>query len=552
MTPTFIQILTQEFRKQLANSRVSHISQSANETVEISFYHPDLSNRHLIVSILPLNPVIFTSTAKEPALPKPPNFCRSLRKNLEYAQLTTIESQPGSRIIRFNFKTAQGPHALVFEGIPKYPNLILLDPQDQVVSALRYKSDVERPILPQSVYAPPPQPPKPNIWDLDEKTLTDLWKKAGSPAWGPWLKNDFIGTDPELSAYLESFGDHAPAEWIKTKRDIEAGHFNHFLLLPGPPPQLKVLPSHVPPHPQTKVFSTASEAYENWYRSENLHHQRQGEKVRLEQSINKVLKHEKRIQDKLKKDRSEAMRADQYQHWGELVMASLHKIKPHSAQVDLEDIVRGNPNPIPITLDPSISALQNAQRFFKKSQKGSRGLEMVEKREKEVQQRIEDLKAAQRSLPSLQTAEEVKKAFQRLFPSAKPAAAKPKKAKEEKVPTPNIIRTKLGKDFELCVGTSAAANEYVTFQLAQPEDLWFHVRDLPGAHVVLRRFRRDDPVPDELVVQAAKEAAAHSKAKPGTKVNVSYTHRKFVKKIPGAPMGMVSMTKEKSLVIEVQ
>ncbi len=361
-----------------------------------------------------------------------------------------------------------------------------------------------------------------------------------------------MGTDAELSSYLESFGDQAPAEWEKTKQDIEAGHFNDFLLLTGPPPQLKIFPSHTAANDQTKVYKTASEAYENWYRSENLNHHRQGEKVRLEQSINKALKHEKRIQDKLKKDRAEAMKADQYQHWGELVMASLHQIKPHMAQVDLEDIVRGRPNPISIPLDPSLSALRNAQRFFKKSQKGSRGLEMVEKRENEVRQRIEDLKAAQRSVPSLQSADEIKKAFQRLFPVAKPMAAKPKKAKEEKVPTPNILRTKIGKDFELCVGTSAAANEYVTFQLAQPEDLWFHVRDLPGAHVVLRRLHRDDVVPDELLLQAAKEAAQHSKAKSGTKVNVSYTYRKFVKKIPGAPMGMVSMTKEKSLLIEVE
>jgi predicted ribosome quality control (RQC) complex YloA/Tae2 family protein len=125
LTPAFIQILTQEFRKSLANSRISHISQSANETVELSFYHPDLPNQHLIVSILPLNPVIFTSVHKEAALPKPPNFCRSLRKHLEYAQLTSIDSHPGSRIIHFHFKTASGPHTLVFEGIPKYPNFIM-------------------------------------------------------------------------------------------------------------------------------------------------------------------------------------------------------------------------------------------------------------------------------------------------------------------------------------------------------------------------------------------------------------------------------------------
>ncbi len=551
MTPTLIRILTREFSRSLVQSRLSHISQSSNETVDLSFFHPDRPHRHLTVSLLPSNPVIFTCVEKTPALAKPPNFCRSLRKHLEYAQVMSVESEPGSRIILFSFKTSDGLFYLVFEGIPKYPNLILLDPQKQIISALRYKNEVERPVMPQSLYAVPPQPSKPNLWAVDEKELGLQWKNAGCPSLGPWLKEGFLGSDPELSAYLESFGQDAFLEWGKTKRDIEQGRFTHFTLLPGPPPAIKLFPIHTGGREQAKVFTTASEALENWFKLEIQNERRQTAKISLEQHINKAVKHEKRILEKLKKDRAEALRSDQYQHWGELVMALLHKIKLHSTQVDLEDVVRGGPNTVSIPLDPGATPLHNAQRFFKKAQKGSRGIEMVDKREKEVQQRLEELKSAQRSLPSLLTPEEIKKAFQQLFPVKKETADKPKKAKEEKVPTPNILRNKISKGFELCVGTSAAANEYVTFQLAQPEDLWFHVRDYPGAHVVLRRLQRDSVMTDDLIFLAAKEAALHSKAKPGAKVTVSYTSKKFVKKIPGAPMGMVTMTKEKSLIIEI-
>jgi predicted ribosome quality control (RQC) complex YloA/Tae2 family protein len=550
LTPTLIRILTREFSQTLIQCRLSHISQSSNETVELSFYHPERSHSHLVVSLMPSNPVIFMSSEKTPALPKPPNYCRSLRKHLEYAQVMSVKSAPGSRIIHFAFKTSEGLFTLVFEGIPKYPNFILLDPHQQIISALRYKNEVERPVLPQSLYAPLPQPAKPNLWNLDAPELERLWQAAGYPALGAWLKNEFLGTDVELNAYLESFGKDAPVEWVKTKADIELGHLKHFTLLPGPPPALKIFPSPAARQEHAKVFTTANEALEHWFMLEIRNHHRQNEKILLEHNINKAIKHEKRILEKLKKDRAEALRSDQYQHWGELVMAQLHKIKFHQTQIDLEDVVRGGPDPIAIPLDPSVTPLQNAQRFFKKAQKGSRGLEMVDKREKEIQQRLEELKSAQRSLPSLQTREEIKKALQELFP-VKKEPIKPKKAKEEKVPTPNILRNKISKQFELCVGTSAAANEYVTFQLAQPEDLWFHVRDLPGAHVVLRRLQRDNVITDDLILLAAKEAALHSKAKAGTKVNVSYTFKKFVKKIPGAPMGMVSMTKEKSLVIEI-
>jgi predicted ribosome quality control (RQC) complex YloA/Tae2 family protein len=253
----------------------------------------------------------------------------------------------------------------------------------------------------------------------------------------------------------------------------------------------------------------------------------------------------------LKKDRAEAEKSDQYQWWGELLMAQLHKIKLHLSEITLEDVVRGTPGKIVVPLDPEMTPLQNAQRFFKKAQKGSRGLALVEKREKEIQERLNQLKSAQRSLPALKDLAEIKKAALDLFPKKREPEAKPKKAREEKVPTPNIIRTKLNKAFELCAGTSAAANDYVTFQLAQPEDLWFHVRDLPGSHVVLRRLQRNVEVPSEMILQAAQLAAGHSKAKPGTKVTVSYTEKKNVKKIPGAPAGMVTMTKEKSLLVDI-
>jgi predicted ribosome quality control (RQC) complex YloA/Tae2 family protein len=564
LTPLLTQLLARELKHLLVSGRLSHISQSSPETVELAFYHPDRPTRTLVAAILPMKPFLFVTTEKRPALPKPLNFCRSLRKNLEYAQLTEVQAEPGERLITFHLKTPEGVFRLVFEGIPKYPNLILVGPDGQIISALRYKNDVERPVMPQVPYGPPPThssryekeggPPqpveKPNFWSLSGKELEGLWQKAGRPPFGAWIKDAFRGTDAELASYLESFGEKAGQEWDHLKTDILEKDWNHYTLLPGPPPSLKIFPAPLSAK-DAKVFTTAFPALEELFKLEFLHRSQSLQKTRLEAEINKAVKHEKRILEKLKKDRSEAERSDQYQWWGELLMAQLHKIKLHLREVALEDVVRGTPGTVTIPLDPEITPLQNAQRFFKKAQKGSRGLALVEKREKEIQERMNQLKSAQRSLPALKGPEEIKKAFQDLFPRKPEQAPKPAKPKVEKVPTPNIIRTKMGKGFELCAGTSAAANDYVTFQLAQPGDLWFHVRDLPGSHVILRRLQRNTPVSSEMILQAAQAAAAHSKAKPGAKVTVSYTEKKNVKKIPGAPLGMVTMANEKSLVVEV-
>ncbi len=544
-------LFVRELRQLLLSTRLSHISQSAPEVVDLTFYHPDRTTRTLVIAIIPHKPILFCTREKSPALAKPPNFCRSLRKNLEYAQLIEIQSEAGERLMDFHFKTTEGIFRLVFEGIPKYPNLILLGPDNLIISALRYKNDVERLVMPQTLYQKPPQPlDKPNLWNLTGNEVEKLWNQANRPSLGAWLKEKFRGTDTELTAHLEKFGENAFFEWERLRTSTPEKGLEHYRLFPGPPPSLRLFDSGAS-EKESIVYSTLSEALEKLFKLEFENQVRLTQKTKLESEVAKAIKHEKRILEKLKKDRDEAERSDQYQWWGELLMAQLHKIKLHLKEASLEDLVRGTPGRVTVPLDPEMTPLQNAQRFFKKAQKGSRGLALVDKREKEIQERLNQLKSAQRSLPALRSPEEIRKAFLDLFPKKKEPEAKPRKPKEEKVPTPNIIREKLNKELEICAGTSAAANDYVTFQLAQPEDLWFHVRDLPGSHVVLRKLQRNAVVPSETILQAARLAASHSKAKPGTKVMVSYTEKKNVKKIPGAPLGMVTMTKEKSLVVEI-
>jgi len=550
MTPTLVQILAKELRELLTGARLSHISQSDPETVDLSFFHPDRAAVHVTAALVPLKPLLFVPAKKRAALAKPPNLCRSLRKHLEYAQVTALEAEPGERILTFLFKTPGGEHRLIFEGLPKYPNLILVGPDGAIVSALRYRNDVERPVMPGEPYRQPPSPAeKPNLWSLEPTGFRSLWEKEGRPPLAGWLKDRFRGVDTELAGHLDHFGENAFSQWATVRREVLEKGWKRFTLFLGPPPTLKVFPLRKEEGQDALSFTQAAEALGRLYELESGHRTLTTERSKLESEITRALKHEKRILEKLKKDRSEAERSDQYQWWGELLMASLHKVRPHETQVRLPDVVRGGPDDVLVPLDKDATPLVNAQRYFKKAQKGSRGLALVEERQKGIQARMEELKAAQRSLPALQGTEELRKARKVLFPP-KPAAVAAKKVKEEKVPTPNILREKVAKGFELCAGNSAAANEYVTFQLAQPEDLWFHVRDLPGSHVVLRRLSRDARPTDELILQAAKVAAAKSKAKPGEKVTVSYTEKKNVRRIPGAPVGMVTLTKEKSLIVE--
>ena len=91
-------------------------------------------------------------------------------------------------------------------------------------------------------------------------------------------------------------------------------------------------------------------------------------------------------------------------------------------------------------------------------------------------------------------------------------------------------------------GRTDADNDRLSLKVARPDDWWFHVRGLPGSHVILQVGKSD---PDKATLEAAAAVAAwHSKARHGGVVAVSCTRARFVKKPRGAKPGTVTIRKE--------
>ena len=112
-----------------------------------------------------------------------------------------------------------------------------------------------------------------------------------------------------------------------------------------------------------------------------------------------------------------------------------------------------------------------------------------------------------------------------------------------------IVEYRLPGDWQVLAGRTDAANEYLSLRLARQRDLWFHIRGMPGGHVVLRV--PDDARPDRVTEElAAAIAAFHSKARSAGTVAVSCTEGRNVSKPAGAKPGTVSITKERVLKVK--
>ena len=114
---------------------------------------------------------------------------------------------------------------------------------------------------------------------------------------------------------------------------------------------------------------------------------------------------------------------------------------------------------------------------------------------------------------------------------------------EQRPPPPRVFEYEVPPGWIVLAGRNDADNDHLSLHMAAPNDWWFHVRGLPGSHVILRVPSGQEPDKNILKIAAAI-AAYHSKARQGGIVPVSATRARYVTKPRGAKPGTVQIRKE--------
>jgi predicted ribosome quality control (RQC) complex YloA/Tae2 family protein len=109
-----------------------------------------------------------------------------------------------------------------------------------------------------------------------------------------------------------------------------------------------------------------------------------------------------------------------------------------------------------------------------------------------------------------------------------------------KATKPRILAYELPGNWTLLLGASDADNDYLSTQVAEPRDWWFHADGVPGSHVILRAKQDEEPS-KETLRQAAAVAAYHSKARNAGTTSVHCTRARYVKKPRGVKTGTVQV-----------
>jgi hypothetical protein len=207
---------------------------------------------------------------------------------------------------------------------------------------------------------------------------------------------------------------------------------------------------------------------------------------------------------------------------GELILANLRKIKRGMPGVGLYDHYRQED--VVISLDPSKSPQENALSYFDRYKKSKRGRPIILRQIKEIEQEIK----------RIDTMPEVAAPF-RVREKVDTKIKKPPPFREFPLPSGSIVY----------VGKNARSNDNLTFNYARPDDYFFHVRGIEGAHVILKpKVARGQKAGKADIEAAAAISAYFSKAREQKKVPVSYTQKKYLKKNKKGKPGSVIMMRE--------
>jgi predicted ribosome quality control (RQC) complex YloA/Tae2 family protein len=210
---------------------------------------------------------------------------------------------------------------------------------------------------------------------------------------------------------------------------------------------------------------------------------------------------------------------------------------------------------ITVEIDPSLSWQENAERYYRLARKAKARQKTYESRQKDQQRELNYYQELVFLIEQSDTLDELEALREDLLAAGlirapkkgKSTAKNRKKADDTHIP--GLLTLTSSDGFTVLVGKSSQANGQLVGKLAKPYDIWLHVHQMQGSHVLIKTDKQ--AVPDQTLLEAANLAVHFSVAKQGTNVPVVYTEGRYVRKIPGSYPGHVNYESEEGLYITV-
>lgn len=554
-----ISCITEELNQTLLNGRIFKIAQPEPDELILTIKVNKEQLRLLISANASLPLIYLTNTNKQSPLTAP-SFCMLLRKHIQNGRITQIY-QPGlERAINIEIEHLNEmgdlcKKVLIVELMGKHSNIIFCDDNHKIIDSIKHitaQTSSIREVLPGREYFIPQTTDKLNpltvtLKDFCEKltqTAQPLTKSIYSSLTGisPVASEEIIhlsGLDATLPAKELSEDElyHLFNTFIHYISDIKEKHYTPAIYYSNKsePVDYSALPLSVYSGYTKKSFSSISEVLETYYAEKNILSRIRQRSADLRQIVSTALSKSVKKYDLQVKQLKDTEKREKYKVYGELLTAYGYNLEPDAKVLTCINYYDGNEISIP--LDTDLTPMENAKKYFDKYNKLKRTYEALSNIVKDTRQEMEHLESISTALDIATQENDLKEIKEELIQYGY-IRRKSTDKKSKFVSKP--LHILLPDGYEIYIGKNNYQNEEVTFKLATGNDWWFHAKQIPGSHVIVRATGNDNTeLPDNIYEIAGSLAAYYSKGREQEKVEIDYTQKKHLKRVNGAAPGFV-------------
>ena len=560
--------LVKDLNDKIVSGRISKIAQPEKDELLLTI-KGNRENFRLLISANASLPLLYFTETNKPSPLTAPNFCMLLRKHIANGRIVSV-SQPGlERIVRIEIEHLDEMgdlkrKFLIVELMGKHSNIIFCDDENKILDSIKHISaqvSSVREVLPGREYFIPHAGEKKDPLTITEEELKELIGKTPQNL-SKALYTDLTGLSPTVSAELchlasldgdisaKDFSDselthlyHA-FTWIMD--DVRQGNFTpNIIYQKEKPVEFASIPLSMfsGGDYRSVSFPSISALLERYYAERNTVSRIHQKSTDLRKILTNSLERSYKKRDLQQKQIKDTEKREKFRIYGELLNTYGYGIQ--EGEKSFRCLNYYDNTEITIPLDPTLSAQENAVRYFDKYNKQKRTFEATSRQLEQTEAEIEHLESISTFLDIARKEEDLAQIKEELteYGYIKRHFSGGKKQKKA-VSRPFHYLSSDG--FHIYVGKNNYQNEELTFKLASGNDWWFHAKGIPGSHVIVKTEGKE--LPDRVFEEAGALAAYYSRGRGQDKVEIDYIQKKNLKKVPGAAPGFVVYHTNYSLV----
>jgi predicted ribosome quality control (RQC) complex YloA/Tae2 family protein len=568
--------VVKELKENIVGGRIDKIYQPEKDEIMINIHHIG-TNFRLVLSASSNNPRIYLTKITKKNPDSPPMFCMLLRKHLTGGVILNVEQYEMDRVVFIDISSTDElgqptEKRIIIEIMGKHSNIILIDKDSSKIidSVKRVTENMSRvrQILPGFYYENPPIKDKVNPLNSSYDGFKDLLEKENKNTdVYKFLYFNYLGLSPliskeicfnadlDIDRTLISLSDNDINKLFTSFNNImnmvRNDEYTPLYITTKGPNDIEAFHSLTIKQYGTdnRVFNDSiSKILDICYSKKDISDRINQKSQSIRKSLNVKLERSYSKLGKQKEELLESKDREKYKIYADLISANTYKIQKGMKSIELENFYDETMNKLNVPLDIKLSAVENAQKYYKRYTKLKNAyhllLEQIDETENEITY-LENVILSIENATEIQELEEVK---EELIKEGyiKGNDKKRKKAKEETLSKPQHYIS--SDNFNIYVGKNNRQNEYLTLKFANKDDLWLHVQNMPGSHTIIKTEGKN--IPSSTLEEAAILAAYFSKGKNSNHVPVDYTLKKNIKKPGNAKTGMVIYDNYKTIIID--